>query len=249
MLRVTVWNENLHDQSPDIRAIYPQGLHGEIAGFLKELDGVEVRTATLDQPDCGLPDEVLENTDVLLWWGHMAHEKVPDELARRVADRVLRGMGFIPLHSAHMSKPFRLLMGTSGALRWRAGEFERIWCVNPSHPIAAGIPACFVLEHEEMYGELFDIPQPDEQVFIGWYRGGEVFRSGNCWHRGAGKIFYWQPGHESDLAFKNPYCRRIISNAVRWAAPAAWRPNTDCIHYAEGAEQRYAAGITEETYD
>ena len=169
MIRVTVWNENYHEKEiPEVTQLYPGGLHTYIAAYLNTLDGIEARTATLDEPECGLSDEVLENTDVLIWWGHALHHQVPDEIAAKVVNRVLRGMGFIALHSAHYSKPFTRLMGTSCSLRWRDNEFERVWCVNPGHPIAEGIPPCFVLEKEEMYGEFFDVPQPDEQVFIGW---------------------------------------------------------------------------------
>ena len=246
MIRVTVWNENYHEKEiPEVTQLYPGGLHTYIAAYLNTLDGIEARTATLDEPECGLSDEVLENTDLLIWWGHALHHQVPDEIAAKVVNRVLRGMGFIALHSAHYSKPFTRLMGTSCSLRWRDNEFERVWCVNPGHPIAEGIPPCFVLEKEEMYGEFFDVPQPDEQVFIGWFRGGEIFRSGCCWHRGAGKVFYFQPGHETNASLNNPHILRIISNAVRWAKPVNIRPNVDCHHYDETTEERFAAGLDE----
>ena len=219
MIRVTVWNENIHDKKDEVKAVYPEGIHGAVAACLKELDGVKVHIATLDQPECGLPDEVLNNTDVLIWWGHMAHDKVPDELARKVQEHVNRGMGFIGLHSAHLSKPFRFLMGTSCTLRWRDGEYERVWCINPGHPIAEGIPPFFELECEEMYGEFFDIPTPDALVFIGWFKGGEVFRSGCCFNRGYGKIFYFQPGHETYPTYYNKDVQKVIINAVKWANP------------------------------
>ncbi len=242
-MQVTIWNENIHDREvPAVRALYPSGIHGTLAAYLETLPGLTVRTATLDQPECGLPSDVLDTTDVLVWWGHCAHERVPDELARRVADRVLAGMGLVVLHSGHHSKPFRLLMGTSCSLRWRDDDFERLWCVNPGHPIAAGIPACFELPAEEMYGEFFDIPQPDELVFAGWFRGGEVFRSGCCWHRGAGKVFYFQPGHETNPSFHNPYVQRIIGNAVRWAEPVCWRTTLGCLHDERTTEAISAAG-------
>ena len=170
MIRVTVWNEGVHEvESPEIAAVYPHGIHGQIKSFLDTQEDIEVRTATLNDPDCGLPPEVLENTDVLIWWGHKAHDEVPDELVERVHDRVLRGMGFIALHSAHFSKPFKRLMGTSCALHWRDGDFERLWTVNPAHPIAKGIGEYVEIPVEEMYGERFDIPEPDELVFLGWY--------------------------------------------------------------------------------
>lgn len=242
MIRVTVWNENFHDKEPAVQAIYPLGLHGTLAAYLGTLEDVEVRTATLDQPDCGLPDEVLENTDVMLWWGHVRHHEVPDALARKVADRVLRGMGLIVLHSGHYSKPFQMLMGTTCSLRWRDGDFERVWCLNPSHEIAQGVPAWFDLGTEEMYGEFFDVPAPDELVFGGWFRGGEMFRSGCCWRRGAGKIFYFQPGHETNRSFHNPHVLKIIGNAVHWAKPVNWRTTLECFHTEETTEALCAAG-------
>ena len=245
MIRVTVWNENIHDREvQEVKDLYPLGIHGTLAAYLNTLEGVEARTATLEQPECGLPDEVLNNTDVMIWWGHCGHHLVPDELARKVADRVLCGMGIIFLHSAHYSKPFKLLMGTSCSLRWREGEFERVWCVNPGHPIAKGIPPYFELEKEEMYGEFFDIPQPDELVFNGWFRGGELFRSGCCWHRGLGKVFYFQPGHETNPTFHNPYIQRVLVNAVRWAEPVNWRNQLDAPCQEKPVEAMHADGET-----
>lgn len=224
MIRVTIWNEYYHEKSEAaIAEVYPQGIHEALASFLSEEEDFFVRTATLEEPDCGLPDSVLEDTDVLIWWGHMNHHMVSDDLASRVRDRVLKGMGFIPLHSSHFCKPFKLLMGTSCSLRWRDDDRERIWCVNPGHPIAEGLPEYFELEHEEMYGEHFDIPQPDDLIFVGWFKGGEVFRSGCTFERGYGKIFYFQPGHEAFATYYNPYVKKIIKNAVRWAAPRTWR--------------------------
>ncbi|MDD2361789.1 MAG: ThuA domain-containing protein [Oscillospiraceae bacterium] len=242
MIKVTVWNENIHDKNdPDVKEIYPDGIHGAIAQALNKMDGIKARTATLDQPECGLPDEVLDNTDVLIWWGHTGHHLVPDELAGKVVERVLKGMGFIVLHSAHYAKPFTRLMGTSCSLRWREGEFERVWCVNPGHPIAEGVPPCFELEVEEMYGEYFDIPQPESLVFNGWFRGGEVFRSGCCWTRGLGHVFYFQPGHETCPTYHNPIVHRILSNAVRWATPHNTRPGLECYNPI-AAEDMYEKG-------
>ena len=180
-----------------------------------------MRTATLDEPEHGLTAEVLADTDVLTWWGHMAHGEVKDEIVSRVHQRVLDGMGLIVLHSAHFSKIFKKLMGTSCDLKWREiGEKERIWVVEPGHPIAAGLGEYFEIPHTEMYGERFDIPAPDTLVFISWYQGGEVFRSGCCFHRGKGKIFYFRPGHETFPIYYQPEVLRVITNAVRWAAPA-----------------------------
>ena len=238
MIRVTVWNEGLHEvESPKIKAVYPQGIHGQIKSFLDTQEDLEVRTATLSDPDCGLPPEVLENTDVLIWWGHMAHERVPDELVSRVCDRVLRGMGFIALHSAHFSKPFKCLMGTSCSLHWRDGDFERLWTINPAHPIAKGVGEFVEIPVEEMYGERFDIPEPDELVFLGWFSGGDVFRSGCCWRRGLGKVFYFQPGHEANPTYFIPQIQQILINAVRWAAPQQVIDEIVCPHALVSPEQ------------
>jgi trehalose utilization protein len=168
-----------------------------------------------------LTEEVLDSTDVLIWWGHMAHDEVNDAIVNRVFDRVQNGMGLVVLHSGHFSKIFKKLMGTGCDLKWReANEKERIWTVDPSHPIASGIPEHFELKPEEMYGEHFDVPPPDELVFVSWFEGGEVFRSGCTWKRGQGKIFYFRPGHETYPTYYHPIVRRVIANGVRWAAPS-----------------------------
>lgn len=219
-IKVTVWNEYVHElQEEDIRALYPQGLHGQIKAFLDPHEELEVRTATLHGPDF-LTDELLNDTDVLIWWGHVAHWDVTDELAFKVRDRIYNdGMGFIALHSAHMSKPFRYTVGSSGRLLWSDNQKEIIWNINPAHPIAAGLPERIDLGEEEMYGEPFSIPQPDEQVFLSWFEHGYVFRSGCCWYRGRGKVFYFQPGHESCRSFYHPLIQKIIYQAVLWAKP------------------------------
>ena len=218
-MKVVVWNENIHEKHmPRVTELYPGGIHGYIASFLK-CDDIEVTTATLDDEECGLTDEVLDNTDVLVWWGHAGHHLVPDEVVDRVQNHVLAGMGLVVLHSGHHSKIFRRLMGTTCHLKWRDDARERIWTIAPNHPIAEGIPETFSLEPEEMYGERFDIPTPDEVIFMGWFNGGEVFRSGCTWTRGHGKIFYFQPGHETNPSYQNEYVQRIIKNGVRWACP------------------------------
>lgn len=218
MIRVTVWNEYMHEVRQDwVAAIYPDGIHGCIADFLGNNDDIIVRTATLDQPENGLTEEVLRDTDVLIWWGHWDHGAVLDSVAQRVQQHVLGGMGFVGLHSAHHSKPMKLLLGTTLNLKWRHGDRERVWCVDPSHPIAKGVPPQFELKQEEMYGEPFDIPKPDELIFLGWFAGGEVFRSGVTYTRGKGRIFYFQPGHEEYPTYHDENVQRIITNGVRWA--------------------------------
>jgi trehalose utilization protein len=218
---VTIWNEFRHEKKNEqVARIYPEGLHVTIAKALGA-KGLDVQLAALDEPENGLPIEKLAGTDVLVWWGHMAHGEVKDEVVERVYERVLAGMGLIVLHSGHESKIFRKLMGTTCHLKWREiGEKERLWVVNPAHPIAAGLGEYFELEHEEMYGEHFDIPAPDELVFISWFAGGDVFRSGCCYHRGQGKVFYFRPGHETLPTYHDPNVLRVIYNTVLWAAPS-----------------------------
>ena len=223
-IRITIWNEFVHERDNElVKSIYPNGIHEAIREGLQELDtenALEIRTATLDQPEHGLTEEVLAKTDVLYWWGHMAHAKVDDAIVERVAAKVHEGMGLIVLHSGHFSKIFKRLMGTPCALKWReAGERERLWVINPAHPIAEGLSECIELPNTEMYGEPFSIPEPEEQVFISWFEGGEVFRSGNCWRRGQGRIFYFRPGHETYPIFENADIKRVLFNAAKWAAP------------------------------
>ncbi|MBI4926658.1 MAG: ThuA domain-containing protein [Anaerolineae bacterium] len=236
-IRVTVWNEGVHEKThEEVRKVYPNGMHAVIAEALQGA-GFTTRTATLDEPEHGLTQEVLAQTDVLTWWGHMAHNRVEDAIADRVAKRVLEGMGLIVLHSGHMSKPFLRLMGTTGALKWREiGERERLWVVDPTHPIVQGLEEQIVIEHEEMYGEHFDVPAPDQLVYVSWFQGGEVFRSGCCWNRGMGKIFYFRPGHETYPTYYQKEVQQVIINAVKWAAPVQL-PSVTYWHKPEPLEK------------
>lgn len=222
-VRVLVWNEGLHERDDSrIRSIYPHGLHGAIADGLNDRLGatVEVRTATLHDDEHGLTADALANTDVLMWWGHIAHDQVSDDVVTRVKDRVLAGMGLIVLHSGHFSKIFRDLMGTTCSLAWRNdAEKEAVWTVAPAHPIAQGLPQPIVIPQQEMYGEFFDIPAPDEVVFISAFEGGEAFRSGVTFHRGNGRIFYFSPGDESYPVYFQGEIRQVLANAVMWARP------------------------------
>ena len=226
-INVTVWNEFLHEKTERISKIYPKGIHGAIKEMLEKDTQLNIRTATLEEPCHGLTDDVLDSTDVLIWWGHMAHDKVSDEIAEKVKKRVLDGMGLIVLHSGHLSKPFVKLMGTVCRSKWRENdEKERIWVIEPSHPIASGLPEYIEIEKEETYGERFEIPAPDELVFISWFSGGEVFRSGCCYKRGLGKVFYFRPGHEEYPTFYREDIIKIISNAIYWARPLDITPPT-----------------------
>jgi len=220
-IRVTVWNEFRHEKTnAAVREIYPDGMHQTIAAFLGKHSDFCVRTATLDEPEHGLTEAVLNDTDVLLWWGHVAHQEVSDEIVSRVQKRVLEGMGLIVLHSGHYSKIFKRLMGTSCSLSWREStDKERLWNLVPGHPITQGIGDCIEISRHEMYGERFDIPTPDELIFISWFSGGEVFRSGCTWRRGHGHVFYFSPGHETYPIYHNEQIQRVIANGVRWAKP------------------------------
>ena len=245
-IRVTVWNEFWHEnpqhwdfvqrswmshgyseesaieETEGVREIYPDGIHAAIAAPLSE-QGFSVQTATLDEPEHGLSEAVLDQTDVLIWWGHAAHDKVEDAIAERVYNRIVdEGMGFIPLHWGAGSKVFRKLMGTSCSVTPRVdGEPERVWVIEPAHPIARGLGKSFVIPQTEMYGEPFDIPTPDTIVFISSFTGGEVFRSGCCFQRGRGNVFYFRPGHETYPIYYQSEVQQVIANAVRWAAAAS----------------------------
>ena len=224
-IRVTVWNEGVHErESEEVARVYPERIGRQVANAFEGKPGIgAVRCVELCDDGQGLTDALLDDTDVLFWWGHTAHDRVTDENAERVQHRVLGGMGLVVLHSAHNAKPFRRLMGTTCALRWRewqgVGERERLWVVDPAHPIAEGLSDYLELPHTEMYGEHYDIPRPDQQVFISWFQGGEVFRSGCCWHRGQGKVFYFRPGHETFPIYYDEQVQHVLYNAARWAAP------------------------------
>lgn len=218
-IRAVVWGENVHDRENEtVKAIYPKGMHGAIAEALGSDPQISVSTATLDQPEHGLTEARLKDTDVLTWWGHRAHGDVSDVVVDRVAQRVWEGMGLIVLHSGHFSKLFKKLMGTPCALQWReAGEKERVWVVNRTHPIARGLEPSFVVPETEMYGEPFSVPEPMETVFISWYDGGNIFRSGITYQRGGGRIFYFSPGHEVYPIYHDKNVQTVLRNAVKWA--------------------------------
>jgi trehalose utilization protein len=219
-MHVTIWNEFVVERTkPDAARIYPEGIHATLAQALREAG--TVRTATLEEPDHGLAEDALDGTDVLLWWGHAAHDDVADDVVDRVVGRVHDGMGLVVLHSGHLSKPFRRLMGTRCTLEWRHDDREKVWTVAPGHPVADRVPPSFVIPEQEMYGEFFDVPPPEQLVFISSFSGGEVFRSGCCWTRGRGRIFYFGPGHETNPVYHQPEVRRVIVNAARWASGAA----------------------------
>ena len=219
-LRVLVWGENRHEQIEEkVARLYPQGMHTTIREGIEENLGetVTAETVTLDDPEHGLTEERLARTDVLVWWGHAAHGEVTDAVVDRVHQHVLSGMGLVVLHSGHWSKIFTKLMGTTCTLRWRSEEDrELVWTVDPTHPIAQGVPNPIIIEQQEMYGETFDIPTPDDLIFISSFTGGEVFRSGCTFRRGHGKIFFFSPGDQDYPVYHHPDVRRVIANGVRW---------------------------------
>ena len=247
-LRVTIWGENVHEKTNAVVAkIYPRGMHEAIAEGVRARSDFEIGTATLDQPEHGLTEAVLEATDVLVWWGHCAHGKVEEKIVDRVQARVLQGMGLVVLHSGHYSKIFKRLLGTTCSLTWReAGEKERLWVCNPGHPIAQGIDRQFEIPNEEMYGEPFAIPNPDEVVFLSWFEGGEVFRSGCTWKRGNGKIFYFRPGHETYPTYHQKEVLQVIRNAIAWARPegSLWIDSCPNVPVEKAAEKITAQGPT-----
>lgn len=230
MIRVTIWNEYKHEREYEaIGKVYPAGIHGCLAEFLGKQDDFRIRTATFDMPEHGLTQAVLDDTDVLILWSHALQDEFSDEAAARVQQHVLAGMGLIALHSAHFSKVMKRLLGTSMTLKWKHGEQENLWCLMPTHPIASGVPEKIEIPLEEMYGEYFDIPKPDDVIFAGWFSGGQVFRSGCTFTRGLGKIFYFQPGHEEYPIYYMPEIQQILVNAVRFCAPSlGQRKNLEC---------------------
>ncbi len=230
-MKVTVFNEYLHELEDErVGRIYPGGIHEAVGSAVAEhVPGAEVRSATLSEPENGLPQQVVDETDVMLWWGHKAHADVSDTVAERVQRAVLDGMGLVVLHSAHLSKPFLRLLGTHGSLKWReADEKERLWNLQPGHPIMAGVPDHIELPQEEMYGERFDVPDPDELLMISWFQGGEVFRSLMTWRRGHGRVVYFRPGHETYPTYHDPNVRRIVANSAAYAARRIRRDDSAC---------------------
>ena len=240
-VRVLVWDEAPHHAPKEM---YPKSLNGAIADGLNEMGQgrIVAKTANLDDPNQGITDEALAGTDVLLWWGHARHGEVTDETAARVIQAVHHGMGFIPLHSAHYSKTFRGVLNCTGHLKggWRESnppDTEEITVCAPRHPIAQGVED-FVLPQEEMYGNPFDVPPPLAVVFQSYFpQGGEYFPSftatvgegidldftsgpggGKGQGEGKGRVFYFRPGHEAFPTYFDPNVRRILHNAVLWAA-------------------------------
>lgn len=244
-MKITVFNENIDESRmepehqkarEEVLAVHPNGIHGTLKEVFEEMDGVEVVTAT-QQPELTLTEAMLDETDVLVWWSHMGHKDVPDALVEKIHHRVLEGMGLFLLHSSHYSKLLKNILGTTGDLRWKDDTYERVFCVNPAHPIAAGVPEHFELGKEECYAECFDIPKPDDVIFLSWFDIGEVFRSGCTWTRGNGKIFYFQPGHETNHSYYHPIVRQILKNGAQWLCPTQYRTRFEAPHIEQTLEE------------
>jgi trehalose utilization protein len=233
---VVVWSEGT---AP--KAQYPNDINGAVAEGLKCLDGWEVVTANLSDPEQGLPDSLLNRADVLVWWGHKKHGDVKTELVQKIVKRVQEdGMGFIALQSAHFSKPNIALMsigktkqelldavkpkGRVGA--WGAYVNDctdlKVTTLAKDHPIAKGVPAEFNIVHTERYDNPYAVPTPEQVIFDGVYTkadGGKVpSQLGFVWTIGKGKMFYLQIGHETCPVYFDPTIRKIMANAVVWAA-------------------------------
>jgi trehalose utilization protein len=240
-IKVLIWDENPSHASKEL---YPNSLRGAIAVGVTGLDKaseLDVKTAHLDEPEQGVSDQILAETDVLVWWGHARHDLVEDALAERIKDRVHKqGMGLVVLHSGHYSKPFKVTVGGPGHLKggWReADDSETIRVCAPWHPVAEGVED-FVLDNEEMYGAPFDVPPYETLVFQSRFSvGGETFPSGIAWTvgegidpeftsgpgngknqgEGKGRLFYFRPGHETYPTYLDARVHKVIYNAIRWS--------------------------------
>jgi len=217
---VVVWSEGTAPKN-----VYPKDICGAVAEGLKDLKDWEVVEAHLSDPNQGLPDDLLKRTDVLIWWGHRKHEQVSNVLVDKIVSRVKDdGMGFISLHSSHFAKPYKKLMGTPCSWREYVSDSNTLKVVvkDANHPIAKGVGE-FTIIHNERYSEPFAVPPPKDVVFEGTYTlnngSPDTSRQGLTWEVGKGKVFYFQPGHETNLVFFDPNIRRIMRNAVEWAAP------------------------------
>ncbi|GGA37183.1 ThuA domain-containing protein [Paenibacillus physcomitrellae] len=237
-IRITVFCEHHQDRYEPVKSVYPDGIHAAIAAAFAEEPGFQITIATQDMPSHGLTNEVLECTDVLIWWSHIDNHLLDDTVANEVCRRVVRdGMGFIALHSASFSKPWQRMLGIEyeagewGRFRTMPkGEKERLWVVAPGHPICEGLGDFIEIPQDEMYGEPMLIPEPDKLLFIAWWEGGEVCRSGTLFERGRGKIFGFTPGHEEFPIYHQSEIRRVLRNAVRFLAPAGGAK----VHSGEG---------------
>lgn len=219
-MRILIYNEGRDERNkPEVLTIYPKEIGGALSHIVSQIPNSEIiDILSMYNVKEKLTNNLLESVDLLLYWSHGGNSQFPDELAKLIQDHVLRGMGFVVLHSAIGSKPFKALMGTTCSIHYRHDDFERMTCCNPLHPIAAGLPLHIELDKEESYGEYIDVPKPDDIIYLGWFDSGEVCRSVMTWTRGYGKVVFIQPGHETNSSYHNPYIQKLIVNSCIWAS-------------------------------
>jgi trehalose utilization protein len=200
--------------------VYPEGINGAIAKYLRTLPNLEVRAASINDPEQGIAKSALDSTDVLIWWAHRTHKEIDDGRALEAVRQIReRGLGFIAIHSAHYAKIFKMILDSACDLGgWRVGgKPESLKCVAPTHPIAQGV-GDFTIPHTEMYNEPFKVPPPEATIFLSTWEGGEEFRSCNTWTAGRGRVVYFRPGHETYPIYFQEKPLRVIANAVLWCA-------------------------------
>jgi trehalose utilization protein len=287
-IRVVIWDE----RQPAQKSVYPNFLGNHLAEYLRNSERgrgarLQVRSVGIDDPEQGLSSDVLDNCDVLVWWGHQRHGEISADTAKGIVRRITSGqLSLIALHSAHWSRPFIEAMNersTRDALKsltrrerknvqisyippdmrlMRKDEKLTPWwtktagangttqlqiklpsCVFPAvradakpshvrilaknHPIARGVPETFDISQTEMYDEPFHVPTPDAVIFEERWDAGERFRGGCLWNLGAGKVFYFRPGHETYPVFKEAAPLRLVENAVRWMGKQSSSNNDD----------------------
>lgn len=282
LIRVLVWDE----QQPAQKQAYANFLGNAIAAHLEKQPGLRVISANLQQPEQGLPRDLLDNTDVLIWWGHVRHQEIPLEKAQAIVERIEAGqLSLVALHSAHWARPFVEAMNArtradarrrfpdppngppvkfeyipyaggfvptreslltpayyamrsfNGQLTVRVdlpncvfpayrgdGQPSQTRVLLPEHPLAKNIPREFTIPQTEMYDEPFHVPEPDEVVFEETWKAGERFRSGCVWKLGAGRVFYYRPGHETYPVYRQEIPLQILTNAVNWLGSQLPRP-------------------------
>lgn len=220
-MKILIYNEGRDERlKPEVLEVYPDGIGAVLKDVVSSIPGAEI-LGIISMYDMGTMEEMdklLAITDVLVFWSHGGNSMFPDDIATLIQNHVLRGMGFVVLHSAIGSKPFKALMGTTCSIHYRHDDFERLTCCNPQHPIAAGLPLHIELEKEESYGEYIDVPKPDDIIYLGWFDSGEVCRSVMTWHRGYGKVVFLQPGHETNPSYYDQHIRKLICNSCIWSA-------------------------------
>ncbi|MEZ5042821.1 MAG: alpha/beta hydrolase fold domain-containing protein [Saprospiraceae bacterium] len=102
-IKVVVWDERQKKQ----QKAYPDFMGNHIADYLKKNDLLRVYSVGLDDPEQGLSDEVLENCEVMIWWGHVRHPEISVATSKKLIERVKAGtLEMIFLHSAHWANPF-----------------------------------------------------------------------------------------------------------------------------------------------